>query len=695
MERYYSLVEVAEHFRNEENKGVHFIHEDDEEFITYAQLYKKSLSALYALQAQGIQRGDELLFQIEDNKKFVIGFWACILGGIIPIPVTVAANESGCMKVCTIWKKLKTSWLITDVQIVELLEQYNLHNTSIYEEMKKKTILFNNIECDEQKGIIYIPLSEQTAFIQFSSGSTGDPKGVVLSHENLTVNIHALCNVYEIQPDDALLSWMPLTHDMGLITVHISAVSACIDQYIMPTKLFIRKPILWMQKASEHKISGLYAPNFGYGYFLQFYQMEKNYHWDLSSVRYIANGAEPISIDLCNRFLKTLSKYNLNENALKAVYGLAEATVGVSATPINERIRTFSLRRKSLKIGDKVELVQSSDGNCITYADVGYPVDDCYIRICDENDNLLEDYTTGIIHIYGRNVMGAYYDDLDETSRIKTKDGWLRTGDLGFMSEGRLTVIGRYKEMILVHGQNYYPHDIENAAMQVEGIELWNIAACGLYNQETCEDEIIVFVIFKRKLEFFVPLALKIEKQIRKSIGLNIKHVIPIKRIPKTTSGKVQHYKLKEMYEQGAFLDTLKELSILKQKYKTNTIYDKTLSNTEEELLKICREEFNDEYLEADDNLYEIGGDSIKLAKVYVRINERYPNKIEERDLFIYYSVAKLAAFINSTDNKNVISNDKNDSFVIELNQIFDNIENGAISLEDAEYILDEHGGNQ
>lgn len=258
---------------NEDSRGITFILSDEQEiFVSYKEMYLSSLELLYYMQQAGFKKGDEVVFQLEDNRKFIFSFWACILGGMIPVPVTPGTNDEHKMKLFKIWNILKKPKLIASRKLVEKLEDFASENDLKNEigSIRENVYCFEEINLTGKQGVIYEPSAEDTAFIQFSSGSTGDPKGVVISHKNVLTNINAMAECGGTSSADSTLSWMPLTHDMGLVGVHIISVFLGINQYNMQTQLFIRYPVLWIKKASQHKATMLYSPNFGYKHFLKF-----------------------------------------------------------------------------------------------------------------------------------------------------------------------------------------------------------------------------------------------------------------------------------------------------------------------------------------------------------------------------------------------------------------------------------------
>lgn len=631
------------------NKQVHIIKSGTAELaFTYQQLCQRAQAVLFQLQAGGMKPADELIIAVEDCEIFLYVFWACLLGKIIAVPVTYGNNGENKLKISKIWSSLNKPYLVTNQKLfndlIKIVPESDLPGK--VELLRQRTFFVNEITAISDVGVIYPAAADDIAFIQFSSGSTGDPKGVILTHQNLLTNINAIINSAKVTASDSTLSWLPLTHDMGLIGFHLAPLVFGLDQYILPTSLFIRRPMLWLEKAHQYKTTILCSPNFGYKYFLAAFNHEEAKHWDLSSIRLIFNGAEPISKQLCEDFLDQMSKYGLKRNTMFPVYGLAEAALAVTFPPVAEELVCINLNRNKLKVGDQVEKVAEEADNKVTFVDVGSAITDCSIRICDENNNILNEGQVGYIQIKGKNVTSGYYNNAQATAGVISKTGWLNTGDLGFMRQGRLVVTGRAKDIIFINGQNYYPHDIERVAQKVRGIELGEVAAFGVPDEVRQNEAVIVGVLFKRAVEEFVPLAITLKRHLNKEMGLDVKAVIPVKRIPKTTSGKIMRFKLREMYQDGYFTATVEALNQLFATYAQSKTVNRPESSIEEQLLAILVELLGDRNIGIDDHFLELGFDSLLLTRFCDRVETNKIAQLSVIDLFSYPTVRKLAEFI-------------------------------------------------
>ena len=642
-----TLTEVIQSYKDNHEIGItHILSEKEEKFVSYSELYHKALGVLHHLQKRGVNPGEELVFQIEDNEKFLSIFWGCLLGNIIPIPISVGNNDEHKLKVMKVWDYLKKPHLVTDRKRLEdlqsYLQKYDLENRR--QGIVDSAFMVEELLYSDTLGIPHEAKSEDIAFIQFSSGSTGDPKGVVLTHKNLLANIYAMLRASKWTKEDRSLSWMPLTHDLGMIGCHLTPLVHNVPQHMMPTPLFIRRPRLWMHKASEHKATITHSPNFGYKFFLNFFKPEMAEGWDLSCIRLIFNGAEPISAQICSEFIERMSTYGLEKTAMYTVYGMAEASLSITFPRVGEVFQTISVDRENLQIGKRVNSIDPQEKNSMIFVKEGCVIEDCDLRICDDEDHVLEENRLGHIQITGKNVTAGYYNNPEATMKAFTKDGWLRTGDLGFVTEGSLVVTGRSKDIIFVNGLNYYPHDLERVVEELEEVEIGKVAACAVSEDE--QEEIIIFIVHRRKLEDFIRLYQKIKVHIQDRMALPVKEVIPVKEIPKTTSGKLQRYKLRDAYLGGSYQDILEQI----KGQLCPDVYGEGIdgyTQTEEIITRICKEIYGRLEIEKNSNFYEMGVDSISGMKIVNQINKTLGVNISIADLMKNDSIDQLSAFID------------------------------------------------
>jgi acyl-CoA synthetase (AMP-forming)/AMP-acid ligase II/acyl carrier protein len=485
---------------------------------------------------------------------------------------------------------------------------------------------------------------DDVAFIQFSSGSTSEPKGVVLTHRNILANCRGVSEVAGFTENDVSLSWMPLTHDMGLIGFHIFMFANRLHQHLMPTELFVRRPLLWLSFASEKRATILCSPNFGYRHYLKVLGDRPVDGLNLSSVRLIFNGAEPISAELCSEFLDRLAPAKLARNAMYPVYGLAEASLAATFPAAGAPLRTARLDRHHLTVGETAQEAPSGSKDAVELVSVGTAIPYCKVRLCGEDDRELPAGEVGHILMTGDNVTRGYFEDAAVNASTFSADGWLRTGDLGVLRDGELFITGRAKEILFVNGQNYYPHDLEGIAQAAQGLDLGKVVVAGVRPAGAQTDHIIVFVLHRGDIKDFLPVANEVSKLINEHTGLEVAAVVPVKRIPKTTSGKIQRHLLEEGYVAGEFDAELAELAALRTALRGPASASR--SDLEEKIRSICDAALEGKKLDLHDNLFEVGASSLKLIEIHEQIDREFPGQIDLTELFDFPTIAELAAHL-------------------------------------------------
>jgi acyl-CoA synthetase (AMP-forming)/AMP-acid ligase II/acyl carrier protein len=558
------------------------------------------------------------------------------------VPVAAGVSEEQRNKLLRVLQRLSDPYLYTSHPVWSRIGQrVRDQGEAAYRALRRRTVLSDDIEDVSTPGRAASCSRDDVAFVQFSSGSTSEPKGVVLTHDNLLTNIRDIQHAAAFTEDDVSLSWMPLTHDMGLIGFHLNMLLSGMDHCLMATEAFIRRPLLWLQAASEQRANVLCSPNFGYRHFLKSFSADKLAGVDLSQVRLIFNGAEPISPSLCAEFLGALAPFGLPAASMFPVYGLAEASLAVSFPSLDRTFRSRRLDRARLGYGDAVRL----DGDdAVEHVCVGRPIGDCKVRIAGDGERELSAGTVGRILISGRNVTAGFYRAGGVDREGFTTGGWLDTGDLGFMLDGELYITGRAKDIIFANGQNFYAHDLEAVAARMDGLDLGKVAVGAHRDAASGGDEIILFILHRGEPESFAPLATAASAFLTEHSGAEVACVVPVKRIPKTTSGKIQRFALEQAYEAGEFDAALAQLAAL-QPHRDG---GEALSTTETLLQEICNRVLGEQQrLGRNDNFFEIGANSLKLIEIHEQIDARFPDRLEVTDLFDYPTLAELATYLD------------------------------------------------
>jgi acyl-CoA synthetase (AMP-forming)/AMP-acid ligase II len=611
--------------------------------LPLAELRGRALGILRHLQRAGAQPGDLLILHVASNEQFLDAYWACLYGGIVPVPVAVGISDEHKHKLLRIARQLGEPLLYTDRKLHDRLAAFAAEQgeTTLWDTIARRSFLTDQLDDVSRAGSPARVAPEQTAFIQFSSGSTSEPKGVVLTHRNLLTNMDGACSALELRNDDVTLSWMPLTHDMGLIGFHLMAIYGGLQQYLMPVELFVRRALLWMQFASAKRATITCSPNFGYRHFLRALGDRSLEGLDLSHLRLVFNGAEPISVDLADQFLDRMAPSGLRRGVLFPVYGLAEASLAVAFPVPGSEYRHLTLDRRALGPGAAVRAVAADDPNAVRIMCEGRPVPHTSVRLVDDAGTGVAPDHVGHVLIAGENVTRGYFRNPDATAAAIDADGWLRTGDLALWHEGELYVTGRSKEIVFVNGQNYYPHDLEALLQREPGLDPGKVAAAGVRSAHSPTDELVLFVTHRGDMDAFLPLAARAMHLVNEHAGVEVARVVPVPRIPKTTSGKLQRTALARAYEDGEFDAALAAFDAAWN--AAHGAGRAAVGEIERQLQAIVAEAMPGRRVDVDENLFEVGASSLTLMQIHERIDALYPGRVDLTELFDFPSVSELA----------------------------------------------------
>lgn len=521
---------------------------NDHRPLSYADLVREAISVLASMQAMGIKSGEPVILQTDDNRTTLVLLWACLFGGMLPALLHGGGAPEHLRKVWTVWRTLDFPWIATDNKRLKVLKQYWESKGGDVDAPPLRSWCADAPAITSGSARLTPGHGDEPAMLQFSSGSTGEPKGIVLTHRNLIANTRAIIGRGNMTPADQIVSWVPLSHDMGMVGVHFSAALHGIPCAIMPTPLFVRNPGLWMDTANILKATVLYSTNFALDFLVEFLEKPASTTaWDLSHVRIVFLGAEPILPRSCRRFAAFFAGNGLRENCLMPSYGLAEGTLAVTMPFPGTSLSEHLIDPASLSIGSRV--VKAS-ANCpaIPYIACGQPVEDCRIQIVDATGASLPDQHFGHILISGASVTKGYWGHLPASQA----DGWLDTGDLGFVVDNALVVAGRAKDVIILDGLNIYPHDVERLITEELELGPGRVVVCAVRPDPSGPEALAVFLRFRGKEDELQAIATRIRATIRSQCGgLPVAAVVPIRNFPRTTSGKPQRYALARGFESG------------------------------------------------------------------------------------------------------------------------------------------------
>lgn len=517
------------------------------------QTYKELLSEANLISAGffnlGLKKGDKIIIATRTNRETIEVLWGCFLMGLIPTilqpPASFSEENQAFLKLEKVYNLLNDPYIIVSSEVKgNMPPQWKIK--------RKEDLSFNGTFPDPDLS------PGDLAFIQFSSGSTGEPKGIMLTHNNLIVNLDAISNGLDIQKHDKFSNWMPLFHDMGLIGYHLTPVYTGICQTHIETLDFIMNPGLWLNLMSKERITISGTTNFGLVLLSRHLNRGKIImDWDLSSMKALLNGAEPISVKIMQDLVDSLAPFGLRPEVMMPVYGMAEATLAITFSSLRDKALAKTFNANILDKEHKAQEVDPSDPTARLISEVGTPLNDMEVRITNDNDEVVSEGTSGHIQIRGASVTKGYYQNSRATASAFCGE-WLRTGDIGFFYEGSLYISGRFKDIIFKNGIHYFANDLEELACTINEIKYGKVCLGGTTERETGEEKVIVFVAGLQEdkaQETFREL----RTLLRRNLGIAVDMLILIKsnEIPKTSSGKLQRYKLMQRYLTGDFNDRI------------------------------------------------------------------------------------------------------------------------------------------
>lgn len=563
--------------------------------FSYTALERASARYGGALQALGLKKGDRVALICPANEDFVLCFFGALRAGLVPVPIYpplgLGQLQNYLDNTRHIVAKSGARALVTTAQIKRLLGTVQAAAPAL-EQVVAVEAIRESLEPLRPEKIA----PSDVAFLQYTSGSTSRPKGVTLTHENLMANIRCIMHDgLKVTPEDQGISWLPLYHDMGLIGFVLAPVVHRIPIVFLPPLLFLKRPASWLQAFTRHKGTIAYAPNFAFALCVKRVRDRELEGIDLSSWRVAGCGAEPIRPETLEAFAEKFAKVGFRKSALLPSYGMAESSLAISFTELGEGMKTLSVDGETLWSKNQVTLVPDDDPRSIRLVSCGFSFPLHEVAAFAPEDTTGEarhsEDTVGELRIKGPSVMRGYWND-DERTKETFAGGWLRTGDLGFLHDGRVYICGRSKEVIIVNGRNYYPQDIEWEASRAEGVRKGNVVAFGARDNVERDRERVVVAFecqdasksaeSKDLAHEKQPVIQAIRKLVQEGVGLTLDDVVPLAPgvLPKTSSGKLQRSKTRELYERGELTERRAaraedKLGVLKEAAKSQLSYFK------------------------------------------------------------------------------------------------------------------------
>jgi len=526
------------------------MYEDDAsgESISYQQLYNEALKVAFSLQKLGLQPSGAVAIMLPSSVEYFYSFYGILLAGGIPVPIYPPARasqlEEHVKRHTHILNNCESSILITIPEaklVAKLLQSYAPELQHI---ITPKQLL------DSQETHCSLPQikEDDIAFIQYTSGSTGDPKGVVLSHANLLANIRAMGEAVEASSKDVFVSWLPLYHDMGLIGSWLGSIYHASLFVVMSPLSFLSKPERWLWAIHQYKGTLSASPNFAYEYCLHRLKERDLKGLDLSSWRLAFNGAEAVSPITMKKFCEHFKAYGFDPISMTPVYGLAESSVGLVFPPLNRGPLVDHIQR-DLFMKKKIA-EPSSDKSGLEFVSSGLALKGHQIRIVDEFNQELPSRHEGALQFQGPSSTKGYFKNQKKTDELIHKE-WLNTGDQAYIAEGELYITGRVKDIIIRAGRNIYPDQLEKAIGLIEGIRKGCVAIFGENQEHSGTERLIILAECKESdTQVREELISKISNLSGELLGSVADEVVlaEVGAILKTSSGKIRRSATKELY---------------------------------------------------------------------------------------------------------------------------------------------------
>lgn len=521
-----------------------------EEVITYGRVLEASMRVASGLRERGLKPAETVAIMLPTTPDFFYAFFGVLLAGGVPVPIyppfRMHMLEAYAKTEARILRNAEVRFLITfdEAQKLSLLLQ------GFVPSLKEVLTVPALLKHDALRSPVLVNTDDH-AFIQYTSGSTSDPKGVLLTHHNLISNIKAYGKAIKVNENDVAVSWLPLYHDFGLIGSWLGSLYHGVPLILMTPFNFLNHPERWLWAIHYHRGSLTGAPNFAYELCVRKVEHGKLEGLDLSSWRVAANGAEKVYPRTLEQFCEKFARYGFKREALMPVYGLAESTVGLAIPPLDRGFRIDKVDRKAFE--EDRRAAPSTDKQALEFAACGLPIEGHAIRIVNDQGEVLPERSVGNVQFKGPSNMKGYYNNPKATAAVY-HEGWIDAGDLGYMVDGEIYITGRRKDLIIKAGRNLYPAEIEELVAHVPGIRQGCVAAFGHTDPVRGTEQLIVVAETREKNRAAREAMLsKITEVIATTLDITPDDVVLAspRSVPKTSSGKLQRAACKTMYLEG------------------------------------------------------------------------------------------------------------------------------------------------
>jgi fatty-acyl-CoA synthase len=527
-----------------------------ETFCSYRDIYDRAARLAAALQSLGLAEGDLVALILDDSAAFLGTLFGASMSGVIPAsvypPAATADLDTYFSSTARLLQRARVRALITSAKLVDAFARWRASCPDVAVVIAYETL--DAIAGDMLAPSTLNPRADDIAFVQFTSGSTSAPKGVSVTHRNLSANIEAINGpaCVATSQSDSAVSWLPLYHDMGLVGMALGAMYAGRPAVLLKPETFVKRPVEWFRAISRHRGTVSFAPTFAYDLCVRRVKARDLDGVDLTSWRVAGCGGEPIHAHTLAAFAESFAPFGFRASSFVPSYGLAEHVLAATMAPRGRDVRVEHLSVTDVATRAVAIAGDPASEEQLTVVSCGRPLPGHELRIVDERGEAAPERQIGEIVLSGPSVMKGYYGDEDLTNRT-VRDGWLHTGDLGYIAGGELFVCGRSKDLIIINGRKHHPHDLEWAVEDLTGIRRGRVAAFA--SSRAGNGDRVVMIVESTGI---VPAGILVDTIRRRVVdlcGLSVDEVVLVSSgtVERTTSGKVQRAAVKDRYERGEF----------------------------------------------------------------------------------------------------------------------------------------------
>lgn len=523
----------------------------EERTITYGALWSRARAVAAGLRERRVGVGENVSLMLRTEEGFFASFFGVLLAGGVPVPIyppfRLDRLEEYAQRQVGILCNAEARLLITFDKATRVAGLLRSRVPSLRE------VLTLDGLATAGEAEAFAPASRDPALIQYTSGSTGEPKGVLLSHANLLANIRAIGAAIDLRPDDIGVSWLPLYHDMGLIGTWLSALYFGIPIAVMSPLTFLARPSRWLWSVHAHRGTVSPAPNFAYELCARRVPDSDIEGLDLSSWRLALNGSEAVSPDTIDRFTRRFAAHGFRAEAMCPVYGLAESSVALTVPPLGRPPRIERISREVFQTARRAVQAAAGESTPLCFVSCGSAIPGHEVRIVDPAERVLAERIEGRIEFRGPSVTAGYYRRPDVT-RAVLHDDWMDSGDLGYVADGELFITGRQKDMIIKGGRNLYPEEVEEVTGDIPGIRKGCVAAFSVSDPALGTERLVVVAESRATdAEARDRLRSTVIDRIVAALGIPPDTVIIAapRSVRKTSSGKIRRGATRDAYLQG------------------------------------------------------------------------------------------------------------------------------------------------